>query len=134
MELVRRTMQEFTRRGPAAVIRGGFLSTEVVWDASGADLPGVGVLRGAEDVGKFFEEDWFAAFPFEEWEIQIEEPVRDHGDLVIFKTRQQGRGASSGAGAVLELWNVFTIRNGEIVRMEVYGRREDAFESAGLSE
>jgi len=53
---------------------------------------------------------------------------------VIFKSRQQGRGASSGAAAALELGNVVTIRNGEIVRMEIYARPEDAFEVAGLSE
>jgi hypothetical protein len=53
---------------------------------------------------------------------------------VIFTSRQQGRGASSGAATALELGNIFTLRNGEIVRMEIYGQPEDALEAAGLSE
>jgi ketosteroid isomerase-like protein len=133
VELVHRTMEEFNRNGAAAPISRGFISPEVVFDARRAGIPGIGVARGADEVRRVFEEDWFSAFPFEEWEIQIEDPV-DHGDQVIFKSRQQGRGASSGAAAALELWNVFTIRDGEVVRMEVYTRREDALEAAGLSE
>ena len=133
VELVRRAMEEFNRGGAAAVINGGFLSTEVVFDGSRSGIPGVGVFRGQDDVRAYFEEDWFAAFPFEEWEIQIEEPI-DHGDQVIFTSRQQGRGASSGAATALELGNIFTLRNGEIVRMEIYGQPEDALEAAGLPE
>ena len=71
--------------------------------------------------------------PFEEWEIHIEQLI-DDGDRVIFKTRQQGRGASSGAAAVLELGNIFTLRDGEIVRAAIYGHPEEALEAAGLSE
>jgi ketosteroid isomerase-like protein len=134
IELVRRTMEAFNRGGPVAVISGGFLSAEIVFDASRAEIPGIGVARGTNEVRAFFEEDWFGAFPFEEWEIQVEEPIVDHGDQVIFKTRQQGRGVSSGAAAVLELGNILTIRDGEIVRIEIYRRPEDAFEAAGRAE
>jgi ketosteroid isomerase-like protein len=133
VELVRRLFEEFNRGGPAAVVRGGFLSAEVVFDASRADLPGIETIRGPDEVRAFFEEDWFEVFPFEEWEIQIEEPI-DRGDQVIVISRQQGRGASSGAAAVLELGNIFSIRNGEIVRIQVYGRPGEALEAAGLSE
>jgi ketosteroid isomerase-like protein len=131
--LVRRAMEAFNRGGAAAVIGGGFLSTEVVFDASRSGIPGLGVIRGQDDVRAYFEKDWFVAFPFEEWEMQIDEPI-DHEDQVIFTSRQQGRGASSGAATALELGNVFTIRNGEIVRMEIYGRPEEALEAAGLSD
>jgi ketosteroid isomerase-like protein len=134
VELVRRAMEAFSRGGAAAVMGGGFLSTEVVFDATRSGIPGLGVIRGQDDVMAYFEEDWFVAFPFEEWEIQIDEPIVDHGDQVIFTSRQQGRGASSGAATALELGNLFTIRNGEIVRMEIYTPPERALEAAGLSE
>ena len=134
VELVRRAVEEFNRGGPAAVISSGFLSTEVMLDASRADIPGVSAFRGQDEVRAFFEEDWFGAFPFEEWEIHIEEPIVDHGDQVIFTSRQQGRGASSGAAAVLALGNIFTLRNGEIVRMQIFRRPEEALEAAGLSQ
>jgi len=134
VELVRRTMEEFNRGGPAAVLSAGFVSTEIVFDGTGARVPGVGIYQGEDEFSRFFEEDWFGTFPFEEWEIQIVEPVVDHGDQVIFKSRQQGRGRSSGAAAVLELGAVFTISNGAVVRMEVYVPPEDAFQATGLSE
>jgi ketosteroid isomerase-like protein len=133
VEIVRRTMAEFNRGGPVAVIDGDFLSPEIVFDGSGAEVPGVGVMRGNDEVRAFFEQDWFAAFPFAEWEIQIEDPIAE-GDRVFFASRQQGRGASSGVAAVLELGNVFTLRDGKIVRIEIYRRTEDARKAAGLTE
>jgi limonene-1,2-epoxide hydrolase len=133
IEIVRRTMEALNRGGPAAVTDGEFLSAEIVFDGSRAEVPGVGVIRGIDEVRAFFEQDWFAAFPFEEWEIQIEEPIAE-GERVFFASRQQGRGASSGVAAVLELGNVFTVRDGKIVRMEIYKRTEDAREAAGLTE
>src|SRR3954447_22560502 len=132
-EVVRRLFEVFNRGGPDAVIEAGFLSPEIVFDATRAGIAGVGVLRGREAVRRFFKEDWFGAFPFEEWEIHIEEPVSD-GDRVIVTSSQQGRGASSGAAAALKLGNIFTLRNGQVVRMAVFGRPEEALEAAGLSE
>jgi ketosteroid isomerase-like protein len=133
VEIVRRVFEEFNRGGPAAAISAGFLANEVVFDGTRAEVPGVGVFRGLDEVRSFFEEDWFSAFPFEDWEIQIEEPI-DNGDQVIVTSRQQGRGASSGAGAVLTLGNVFTLHDGDIVRIQIFRRPEEALEAAGLSE
>jgi ketosteroid isomerase-like protein len=136
VEIVRRVFEAFSRGGPAAVISGGFLSDEVVFDGTRAEVPGVGVYRGTDEVKAFFEEDWFSAFPFEDWEIHMEEPI-DHGDQVIVTSRQQGRGASSGAGGegtVLALGNIFTLRRGEIVRIQIFRRPEEALAAAGLSE
>jgi ketosteroid isomerase-like protein len=133
VEIVRRLFEVFNRGGPDAVIEAGFLSPRIVFDASRAGIPGVGVLRGREEVRAFFKEDWFGAFPFEAWEIQIDQPI-DDGDRVIVKSRQQGRGASSGAPTALELGNIFTFSNGQVVRLTVFGRPEEAFEAAGLSE
>ncbi len=49
VELVRRAMEEFNRGGAAAVINGGFLSPEVVFDGSRSGIPGVGVIRGQDE-------------------------------------------------------------------------------------
>ena len=133
VDLVRRAYEVFNQGGPEAVISAGIWSPEIVFDASRANIPGVRVLHGPEEVRTFFKEDWLGAFPFDEWEIQIEEPIED-GDRVIFKSRQQGRGASSGVEAALELGNIFTLSKGQVVRMTMFGRPEEAFEAAGLSE
>ena len=133
VEIVRRVFEAFNRGGQPAVESAGFLGNEVVFDGTRAEIPGVGVFRGIDEVRTFFEEDWFATFPFEDWEIHIEEPI-DNGDQVIVTSRQQGRGASSKAGTALTLGNIFTVRNGKIVRIQVFRRPEEALEAAGLSE
>jgi ketosteroid isomerase-like protein len=133
VKIVRQVFEEFNRGGPAAVISAGFFANEVVFDGTRAEVPGVGVFRGLDQARAFFEKDWFAVFPFEDWEIQIEEPI-ENGDQVIVTSRQQGRGASSGAGAALTLGNIFTFRSGEIVRIQIFRRPEEALEAAGLSE
>jgi ketosteroid isomerase-like protein len=58
----------------------------------------------------------------------------DHGDQVIAISRQRGRGASSGVAAELEQGLIFTLRDGEVVRVEIYGDPEKALEATGLRE
>ena len=131
VELVRRVFEVFNQGGPAAVNEAELLSDDLEFDATGANLPGIGVIRGQDSVTRFFEEDWFAAFPFAEWEIEIEEPI-SNGDQVIVTSRQKGRGASSGVATALELGNVLTIHNGKITRMQIYRPADEAFKAAGV--
>src|SRR5438477_14117 len=69
VELVRRAYELFNEGGPDAVIGAGIWSPEIVFDFSPSEIPGLGVYRGHDEVRAFFEEDWFGAFPFEEWEV-----------------------------------------------------------------
>ena len=133
MEIVRRGYELFNAGGPDAVLSAGIWSPEIVFDFSMSDIAGLGVYRGHDQVRAFFEEDWFGAFPFEEWEVEVDELI-DHGDRVIAMSRQRGRGVSSGAGAELELAQTCTLRGGEVVRIETYLDRKKALEAAGLSE
>jgi ketosteroid isomerase-like protein len=133
VELVRRSFEVFSRGSIDAVIDGGFWSPEIVFDPSSTGIPGLGIYRGHDEVKAFFEEDWFQAFPLGEWEIEVGELI-DAGDQVFAMSHQRGRGATSGAGAELELANIFTLRDGEIVRVELYRDRDEALEAAGLRE
>jgi ketosteroid isomerase-like protein len=133
MEILRRAFEVFSRDGPAGVISGGFWSPEIVWDASRSGIPGHGVYRGHDEVRSYFEDDWFQAFPFEEWEVEIEQLI-DNGDQVIAMSRQRGRGATAGVASELELALVFDLRDGQIVRVETYLDRMKALEAAGLSD
>jgi ketosteroid isomerase-like protein len=133
VKAVRRGYELFNEGGPEAVIRAGFWSPEIVFDFSPSEIPGLGVYRGHDEVRAFFEEDWFGAFPFEEWEIVLDRLI-DHGDQVIAVHHQRGLGASSGAAAELEQGTIFTLRDGATVRAEIYGDPEKALEAAGLSE
>ncbi|MEK6325906.1 MAG: nuclear transport factor 2 family protein [Actinomycetota bacterium] len=132
VELVRRAFELFNQGGVPAAFSSGLMSPELVFDPSASGIPGAGVYRGRDEVWAFFEEDWFEAFPFDEWELEVEELI-DHGDQVFAMTRQRGRGASSGVAAELVLANIFTLRDGEVVRIELYRDRERALEVAGLS-
>jgi ketosteroid isomerase-like protein len=133
IEIVRRAFETFNRGGPEAVIAEGFWSTELVWDFSPSGIPGLGVYRGHDEVRSFFADDWFQAFPFEEWEVELDELI-DNGDQVIAMSRQRGRGATSGVGAELEQAHIFTFRDGVTVHVESYLDRVKALEAAGLSE
>src|SRR5438309_511535 len=132
VEVVRRAYELFNEGGPEAVISAGIWSPEIVYDFSPSEIPGLGVYRGYGEVRAFFEEDWFGAFPFEEWEVVLDELV-DHGDQVIARHRQRGLGASSGAAAELEQGLIYTLRDGLIVRVEIYGDPEKALEAVGLA-
>jgi ketosteroid isomerase-like protein len=133
VELVRRAYELFNQGGPEAVINAGIWSPEIVFDFSPSHIPGLGVYRGHAEVRAFFEEDWFGAFPFEEWEVEFDKLV-DLGDRVIVLSRQRGRGASSGVAAELEQGIIFTLRDGEVVRVELHPDLEKALEAAGSSE
>jgi ketosteroid isomerase-like protein len=132
VDLVRRGYELFNEGGPEALFVAGIWSRELEYDFSPSEIPGLGVYRGHDEVRAFFEEDWFAAFPFEEWEVVLDQLV-DHGDQVIAVHRQRGLGASSGVAAELEQGIIFTVRDGKIVRGEIYGDPEKAFEAAGVT-
>jgi len=132
VELVRRAYELFNEGGPDAVIRAGIWSPEIVFDFSPSEIPGLGVYHGHDEVRAFFEEDWFGAFPFEEWAVVLDELV-DHGDQAIARHRQRGLGASSGAAAELEQGLIYTLRDGLIVRVEIYGDPEKALKAVGLA-
>jgi hypothetical protein len=129
VEFVRKALEAFNTDGPEMFTTGAFSSPEVVFDLSRSGIPGVSVYEGAEVVKKFFEDDWFSVFPFEEWQIVVEDMV-DLGDQVVALTSQKGRGASSGVEAQLKLGNLFTIKDGLIVRIEIFQNREQALAAA----
>ncbi len=133
VEIVRRAIEAFNRAGTAGAVSSGLYADDVEWDGTRSGVPGAGVERGIDDVVAFFEENWFAAFPFEDWEIHIEEAI-DNGDKVVFTSHQRARGASERGGESLALGSIFTLRNGQIVRMQVFQRPEDARKAAGPTE
>jgi ketosteroid isomerase-like protein len=132
VEVVRRSTEAFNQRA-AAVTSEGFFAPNVVFDFSGTGIPGLGAYRGYDEIGAFFEGDWFAAFPFEEWEVGIDELI-DHGEKVIAICHQRGRGKSSHASAQLTFACVWTLQDGAIVRGDFFVDREAALDAAGIPE
>jgi len=77
--------------------------------------------------------DWFSAFEFDEWQLEVDE-LFDRDDRVVAMARQYGPGSSSGADVSLKFAQVLTLRVGKIVRVDNYLDRGQALEAAGLSE
>jgi len=103
---------------------------EIVWDQThygGAEL--AAVYHGHDGIRRFFGE-WLA--PFESYYAHAEEIV-DAGDAVLVRCRQGGRGKHSGIDVEMPAyWQVYRLRDGRIVRIEVYVKDADALKAVGL--
>ena len=88
-------------------------------------------LRGVPEMVGFFEQlrGALADLAWEPLEF-IEAP----GDRVLTLTRQSGRGRESGVPIEVHTFHVWTIRDGQVSKMELFRHRDDALEAAGLRE
>ena len=73
--------------------------------------------------------EWLS--PWEDWRCEAEEFVTA-GDFVVVLTRYTGRGKESGVAVDTPGAHLWTMRNGEAVRLEVFSSRAKAFEAAGM--
>ena len=93
-------------------------------------LPVAGTYYGPEGLLQLTL-DW--AEGFDELEVTAEEHI-DAGDQVVTRVRHKSRGAESGAPVETDIWYVWTIRDGETVRTQIFNERSEAFAAAGLPE
>jgi ketosteroid isomerase-like protein len=90
-----------------------------------------GTFKGREAVGEWFG-NWFRTFePGYHFDVQ---EARDLGDVVLLVASHHGRGRSSGAGVHGQTGYLYTVRDGKIVRVELYPGRAEVLEAAGLRE
>jgi ketosteroid isomerase-like protein len=78
-----------------------------------------------------FASDWIE--PYEVFEFQPSEYI-DAGDRVVVEVPVQGRLAGSDHAMKGMFWFLFTLHDGKVVRIEIFGERDQALEAAGLSE
>jgi ketosteroid isomerase-like protein len=74
---------------------------------------------------------WESSWDDYEW---TSEEFLDLGDRVVATVHFRGRGRGSGIETEARFYEVYTVRDGKIIRMDEYTEREDALEAAGLSE
>jgi ketosteroid isomerase-like protein len=88
-------------------------------------------LRGAPELISFAEQfrDGWVDLVWEPLEL-VEAP----GDRVLTTTRQSGRGRQSGVPIKVHFFQVFTIRDGLVHKIEYFRHRADALETAGQRE
>ena len=90
-----------------------------------------GTWKGREAVGAYFG-DWFSTFE-PGYRFELEETL-DLGDKVLLVATHYGRGRSSGAEVQTQTGYLYGLRDGKILRAELYAGRAEALEAAGLSE
>ena len=89
------------------------------------------VASGPEDLRRLAEA-WFETFP--DFRAATEEFI-DAGDRVVCVTHWQGTGAGSGLSYSQHAAEVYTLREGKIVRAELgFADKAEALEAAGLQE
>ena len=89
-----------------------------------------GALYGIEAVRKNHERWWET---WESSETAVEE-VMGVGDRVFVMARFRGRGRASGAEVEGRHFEVYTLRDGKVLRVDEYADRAEALEAAGVSE
>jgi ketosteroid isomerase-like protein len=104
----------------------------IVWDRThyGAHELSA-VYHGHDGIRQFFRA-WLA--PFEDYHAHPEEFI-DTGEAVVVRIRQGGRGKRSGVDVEMPpYWQVYRLRDGRAVRIEVYRDQAEALKAVGLAE
>jgi len=105
------------------------LDEYVVWDQRDFPLPdSAPVLFGKRTVIEVMDRFWGT---FDD-HTAVAKRIVDAGPVVIIEMQEHGRGKGSGVALDRTWAQVWTFRNGQIVRMEPHRTFEDALEAAGL--
>ena len=89
------------------------------------------IFRGPEAMREAWSE-WLGAW--DEFTVEAREVI-DRGDDVVGLVEFGGRGKASGAPVeAMSGGNLFSFRNGRVVRMTTFNDRAEAVEAAGLRE
>ena len=123
VEIVRRSYEYFGANGE---IRA---HADLVWDVSNLGWPDQQIYSGPAGAMQFNAE-WAAAW--DDWEMVPEDYI-DAGERVVVILIQRGRSKATGIPVEMRFAQVWTLRNGQGVRMQLYASVEEALEAVGLS-
>ena len=127
VEIVRRATEAHRRHDNETVL--SLYDPEVEMELQ--DLAGeTNVYRGLDGVGTFYR-DFLEALT--DWTTTVDEWI-DRGDDVIAVLRLTGRGRKSGVPFERREAHVWTVRDGKLWRLRVYGTRAEALKAVGLEE
>jgi uncharacterized protein len=131
VEIVRRGY-ELYEAGDLESVAGLFADDAELADAGGLGVAGTaaGTRYGPEGFLRATEE---ALEAFEDYHPEAEEFI-DAGEAVVVPVRMSGRGRASGAKLEARLAHLWVLRNGKVIRGEVYRTTKEALEAAGLRE
>jgi ketosteroid isomerase-like protein len=129
VEIVRASWDAWSRGDMDALFE--FYDPEVEWDMTHSYVPDMGVFHGHEGVREFFRE-WRRFFA--EYYAEPEQFIGAEQNVMV-RVRQGGRGRSSTVGVEMPAyWQVYRLRGGRAVRVEIYREEAEALEALGLRE
>lgn len=116
-------VREFLSADVEAALR--YVDPGIVWNPI-EELPTEGREAVRESVSH-----WRA-----EWDdyMVMPEGFVEVGDSVVVTVRLRGRGRGSGVEIDALFYDVYTLRDGKIVRMDQFTERSEALEAVGLAE
>jgi ketosteroid isomerase-like protein len=126
--LVRRFWEAWESGDLEAVF--AFYDPDIVWVQHTGPIEMHGAYLGHDGVRKAWR-DWLVSFST--FEVHANSFV-DAGDNVIVGFRMSGLGRTSEAPVDLLGWSVHTLRNGRLIRTDVFERKAEALEAVGVSE
>ena len=122
---------EIVRRGFEAYARGDLSAAVSSHDPAVVFNPAEEPpIHGREAVRAYIER-WEE--PWEDYEAEVEELI-DAGDCVVVTLHVRARGRGSGAEVDARSYQVHTLREGRLVRMDEFLEREEALRAAGLAD
>ena len=124
MEIIRRGYEYFKAAGEFRA------HADLVWDVSKLGWPDQQIYPGVEGARQFLAE-W--ADTWDDWELEVEDYV-DAGECVVAIINQRGRSKASGIPVDMRFAQVWTLRDGQGIRMQMYANPDEALEAVGLSD
>jgi ketosteroid isomerase-like protein len=123
---VRRVLDAFNRLDIESVLADADPEIELrEWPTA----PGAQAYHGREGMRRALD-SWFESWDWMQVELMELREVDDH---VLFALHQRARGKGSKVEVEIKSFNVYTFRNGKLVRIELFTEHEPALEAAGLN-
>ncbi len=126
VELVRRAYDEFNETG---ALPEDLVHPDAEFDASRV-LPDVGVIRGLPAYMAALQDYWSS---YDGYKAEVEE-ILDAEDRLVVSIRDSGRPKGSPSLVTNRNFHVVTLRDGKLLRLDIYLDKAQALEAVGLSE
>jgi ketosteroid isomerase-like protein len=90
-----------------------------------ADEPGAGTYHGHDGIVEAMTK-WVGAWS--DYQVELDQ-LTDLGEHVLADTRHRGRGKSSAVETEHRIFQLYTLRNGRIIRTRMYYEEQDALDA-----
>jgi ketosteroid isomerase-like protein len=124
---LRKRLENFSRTGE---IDPGFFARDFELHQSSSIVDTAGVFHGPEAANQSLDE---LTESFENLVFEPEELIEAPDGRIVVMIRAHARGRGSGIQLDNPIAWVFTIRDGQAARLDVYEERSDALRAAGLA-